>query len=127
MAHPRLVIDECLSIELPAIAHAKGFDAYHVVHRGLAGAKDHDLRARLVEDEAVLVTNNGEDFLKLYEGEDLHPGLIIIVPNVRAEDQKKLFHAALKAIGKRSDLVNRVIEVHSPTDVREYEWPKGKG
>lgn len=105
----------------------EGFDAYHVVHRGLAGAKDHDLRRRLVEEEAVLVTNNGEDFLELYESEDLHPGLIIIVPSVRAEDQKKLFQAALKAIGKRGDLVNRVMEVHSPTDVREYEWPREKG
>src|SRR5712691_1560506 len=33
-----LLIDECLSAELPAIAHELGFEAYHVAHFGLAGA-----------------------------------------------------------------------------------------
>ncbi len=35
-----LLIDECLSAELPAIAHELGFEAYQVAHFGLAGAPD---------------------------------------------------------------------------------------
>jgi predicted nuclease of predicted toxin-antitoxin system len=35
-----MLIDECLSPELVGIAHESGFEAHHVAHCGLSGAKD---------------------------------------------------------------------------------------
>jgi predicted nuclease of predicted toxin-antitoxin system len=52
------LIDECLSAELPAIAHALGFEAYHVAHFGFAGAPDHVVFAKVSERGFVFVTNN---------------------------------------------------------------------
>jgi len=36
-----------------------------------------------VKEEFVFVTNNARDFKRLVEKSALHPGLVIIVPNVR--------------------------------------------
>ena|SRR6516164_7450672 len=45
------------------------------------------------------VTNNGANFLALFGKEPLHPGFIIIVPNVMPVLQRELFKAALDHIG----------------------------
>ena len=58
----------------------------------------------------MFVTNNGADFLVLFGKEPLHPGIIIIVPNVTPVLQRKLFKAVLGHIGSR-DLTNSVVEV----------------
>jgi hypothetical protein len=55
----------------------------------------------------------------------LHPGLIVIVPNVTPATQRALFRAALQHIGKR-ELVNTVIEIDIEGEVvrcAEYEMP----
>jgi hypothetical protein len=62
-------------------AQAAGFEAYHVAHLGLASSKDRELVAYAVARDLVLVTNNAGDFLRLYGALELHPGLVIIVPN----------------------------------------------
>ena len=58
---------------------------------------------------------------------DLHPGLIVLVPNVAPALQRALFQAALQySMGR--DLVNTVIEVTLDGEtVRcvEYELPRG--
>ena len=60
-----LLIDECLSAELPALAHELGFEAYHVAHFGLAGAPDHVVFAKVKERGFIFVTNNRDDFVEL--------------------------------------------------------------
>jgi predicted nuclease of predicted toxin-antitoxin system len=52
------LIDECLSAELPAVAHELGLEAYHVAHFGLAGAPDHAVFAKVRERSFIFVTNN---------------------------------------------------------------------
>ena len=64
----------------------------------------------LTRDEFTFVTNNGPDFIQLLGKKDLHPGLIILVPNVTPALQRALFKAALQYSAQR-DLVNTVIEV----------------
>lgn len=101
----RFLIDECLHESLVAVAHKAGFDASHVNHLGLTGPPDSALAERI----------------------DLHPGLIVIVPNVVPALQRSLFQAAILYLAGK-DLVNTVIEVSLAGDtvqVVEYELPRG--
>ena len=106
----RFLVDECLHESLVALAHAAGFDATHVNHLGLSGKPDWVLAERVVQDEFTLVTNNRSDFLQLFGKMDLHPGLVVLVPNVTPALQRALFGAALQYSATR-DLVNTVLEV----------------
>src|SRR5689334_18733389 len=94
----RILIDECLSVELTQVAHELGFEAYHVAHHGMSGLKDYELVAKISEGGFIFVTNNRDDFVDLVAKADLHAGLIVIVPNVRREAQTKLFRAALEHV-----------------------------
>ena len=58
----------------------RGHVGHHVVWLGLSGEADWDLMPRIVENNFTFVTNNAADFRKLYAREDIHAGLIIIVP-----------------------------------------------
>ncbi|MCO5170381.1 MAG: DUF5615 family PIN-like protein [Planctomycetes bacterium] len=73
----RFLFDECVATTLVDMAHARGFEAYHVARRGLAGAKDHALLSLLIAEELVLATNNGPDFTALLTPGVVHPGLIV--------------------------------------------------
>jgi hypothetical protein len=73
------------------------------------------LAERIVKDEFTFVTNNRMDFLRLFGKVDLHPGLIVLVPNAVPALQRALLLRALHYLSGR-DLVNIVIEVR----------PKGK-
>ena len=64
------------------VAHASGYFADHVNYLSLGGLKDWQLLPVIREREYTFVTNNGADFLALFGKEPLHPGIIIIVPNV---------------------------------------------
>ena len=61
----RFLIDEYLSPKNVDVAHAAGFDAYHVAHRGWSGLPDSSILAHVLEEEMILVTNNRHDFLQL--------------------------------------------------------------
>ena len=64
-----------------------------------------------VDGDLTLVTNNAGDFRRLYGMEPLHPGLIIILPNVERPMQRALFREALAELETTGELVNRVLEV----------------
>lgn len=118
------LIDECLSPDLVALAHARGYAATHVVFRGLTGTADHDLIPLVRHEGFVFVTNNARDFLKLYARENIHAGLVVIVPGgIPAEVQLRLFGAALDAMEPLPDLVNRIVEVYSDGSVDIRDWP----
>jgi len=123
----KLLIDECLHTSLRDIAHAAGHIADHVNYLGLGGLKDWELMSRILENDYTFVTNNRSDFLDLHGQEVLHPGVIIIVPNVTTPDlQQELFRAVLKHIGTR-DLTNTVVEVkyaRSRIECSEYVLPQ---
>jgi hypothetical protein len=83
---------------------------------------------RFLIDECLhtsLVTNNRTDFVALYAQEELHAGLVIVVPNVPPDQQRALFQAALLHIAER-DLINAVLEVdvkEATITCREYLYP----
>jgi predicted nuclease of predicted toxin-antitoxin system len=109
----RFLIDECLSTSLLQAAYDAGHGAQHVTRLGKSGASDQELARYAGEQDLIIVTNNARDFRKLMETADVHPGLVIIVPNVTSSDQRKLFDQALAWIKGQAltDLVNQVVEV----------------
>jgi len=122
----RLLVDECLSPVLVNVGHQHGFEAHHVVHMGWEARKDPYLRARLIEGDFTLVTNNWRDFRPMLEQSGLHAGAIIL-PNVPRYEQIRLFDLALRAaltLSNPPDLVNTVLEVDVDGSVRVYDLPE---
>ena len=75
--------------------------------------------------EYAFVTNDMAHFMRIYGQEELHAGLIILIPSVTPARQRELFRAALSHIGDR-DLTNTVVEVEIVGDgvtCREYAYP----
>lgn len=120
----KFLIDECLSPRLVSVANDRGFEAYHVVHRGWGGLLDSQLLKHLLDEELVLVTNDRDDFLDLMSGVELHPGLVVILDNVRRDDQVALFGAGLEVMSKMTSLINKVVEIHSEGAVTVSQLPE---
>jgi predicted nuclease of predicted toxin-antitoxin system len=121
----KFLIDECLHTSLITVARDAGSLCEHVNFLGLGGHKDWQLMARIRSEDFTFVTNNRTDFIALYAKEELHAGLVIIVPNVTPSRQRELFRAAASHIGKR-DLINAILEVDladSMAICREYSYP----
>jgi predicted nuclease of predicted toxin-antitoxin system len=116
----KLLIDECLHTSLVKVATDRLYEAYHVVHLGTSGLKDHELMLRIRDEDFTLVTNNAIDFRRLFRKEQIHPGLVIFVPNVPPAIQRALLETVLDYIGDR-DLVNRAIEIKLTGDTSEIE------
>jgi predicted nuclease of predicted toxin-antitoxin system len=112
----RLLVDECLSPALVREAQQFGIEAYHVAHVGRAASKDWEVVAYALARDMVLVTNNASDFRRLYAAQQLHPGLVILVPNVGREMQLRLFRAALVRLRDLGELVNRALEINADGD-----------
>lgn len=119
----RLLVDECLTPKLVAVAKARGHDATHITFLGKAGLSDWNILTLVLQQEFVLVTNNGRDFLQLFDRVELHPGLIVILPQGDRDLQAALFHRALDVAQQAGDLMNRLIEVLPSGEVRIRSWP----
>jgi predicted nuclease of predicted toxin-antitoxin system len=107
----KFLIDECLHTSLVAVAQDHGHDCFHVNWLGLSGETDWDLMPRIIANDFTFVTNNARDFRKLYASEELHAGLIIIVPQVLPALQRELFMAVLHEFADAQEIVNEVIEI----------------
>jgi hypothetical protein len=70
----------------------------------------------------VLVTNNARHFLAIYARFEIHPGLVIILPNVDLDDQVRLFEIAVDEIERREDIVNHVLSVERDGSIRVFPW-----
>ncbi len=122
----RFLIDECLSVDLVSVAGQAGHEAQHVARVGRAGWKDWNVVRYASDGDFILVTNNASDFRRLYTTEPLHAGLVILIPVVARELQRKLFLAALDELAVTGDPVNRVLEVDLNGDeisLMLYDWP----
>ena len=107
----RFLIDECLTVQPVAVATDHGYEAHHITHLDMAAQKDWDIARHAQENDFVFVTNNAADFRALYATQELHPGLVILIPNVRAEPQRRLFTGALEQLAECGEPVNQVLEV----------------
>lgn len=122
----RFLIDECLSADLVATAKARGYDADYVPHIGKAGWQDWNLVPYAVDNDYIVVTLNRRDFLKQHAAIEVHPGLVILIPQApdnRGQHQAGLFEKALDAYAAMNDeLVNKVMEVRADGSVHVREW-----
>jgi predicted nuclease of predicted toxin-antitoxin system len=116
----RFLIDECLTVELVSEAGQEGHEACHLVRIGKAGWLDWHIVPFAIKSDFILVTNNASDFRRLYGKQPIHPGLVIILPNVERPTQRRLFRKALTELGAVGDLVNRVLEVGLNGDEVEF-------
>jgi len=121
------LIDECLSPDL--VAYAEGvrkIRAVHVLYRGLEGKEDWDLIPYIIQNDYTFVTCNGEDFLRLYAQEDIHPGLVIILPgDLTAKEQVQFFGLVLDRIERFEDLINKVVTIDRDKKINILDWSKG--
>lgn len=112
------LIDECLHRSLVDVAMARGHDATHVCWRGLGGNQDWNLMLIVIEESYTFVTNNTQDFLRLFAQEEAHAGLVVLLPNVKPALQRELFTAVLDELGEPGDLFNQAIKVRFVGDDR---------
>jgi predicted nuclease of predicted toxin-antitoxin system len=125
----RFLIDECLSVDLVKVAGQSGYEAQHVAHVGRAGWKDWNVVLYARDGDFVLVTNNASDFRQLYSAQPLHAGLIILIPVVSRDVQRRVFRAALDELAVIGEPVNRALEVDLDGDevtLTLYEWPPAR-
>jgi predicted nuclease of predicted toxin-antitoxin system len=125
----RFLIDECLSIDLVAVARQSGYDAQHVAHVGRAGWKDWNVVRYARDGDFVLVTKNASDFRQLYAAQPLHADLVIMIPAVNRLVQQRLFRAALDELAVIGEPVNRVLEVDLDGEEATftlYDWPPAR-
>jgi predicted nuclease of predicted toxin-antitoxin system len=79
----RFLINECLSGDLVATAKARGYEADYVPHIGKGGWQDWNLVPFAVENDYVVVTLNRRDFLKQHANLEVHPGVVILMPQAQ--------------------------------------------
>jgi hypothetical protein len=109
-----------------ATAASFGHAAFHVAHRGWSSLPDPQVLGRVLDEDLTLVTNNWVDFEPMMERLELHPGAVVILPNVRRERQMELFAAALAAIHEHDpplDMINTVLQVDTSGTVIKYALP----
>jgi predicted nuclease of predicted toxin-antitoxin system len=107
----KFLIDECLTTRLVRVANEHGHESHHVAHLNLAGLGDWHVTDYAIAHDCALVTNNAADFRRIYAERELHPGLVILIPNVPLELQQRLFAAALAQIAEYGEPINQVLEV----------------
>jgi predicted nuclease of predicted toxin-antitoxin system len=118
------LIDECLHTSLVEVAAARGHEATHVNYRGLSGVQDWNLMAPIREGEFTFVTNNAKDFRRLYAQEEIHAGLVILIPNAPPTQQRALFDAVLDDLVAAPGLINEALEVRvveGEIEITRYE------
>lgn len=120
------LIDECLHTSLVEVAVVRGHEATHVTYLGLSGVQDWNLMAPIREGDFTFVTNNAKDFRRLYAKEDIHAGLVILIPNVPPIEQRELLDAALDELAEAPGLINEALEVgivEGDIQITRYELP----
>jgi predicted nuclease of predicted toxin-antitoxin system len=122
----KFLIDECLHTSLVQVAVERGHVATHVNYQGLSGVQDWNLMQPIRNGEFTFVTNNAHDFRRLYAREEIHAGLVILIPNVPPSEQRELFDAVLADLDATPGLVNEAIEVGvvgGEIEITRYDLP----
>ena len=81
------------------------------------------------DGDFILVTNNASDFRQLYAAQPLHAGLVILIPVVSRDVQRRLFRIVLEELAAVGEPINRVLEVDlddKEATLSVYDWPPTK-
>jgi len=111
----RFLIDECLSHTLVDIANSCGCEAHHVTRLDRGGTEDRHLIPLILNGDFTLVTNNADDFRRLYGKVALHAGLILFIGQMNRPMQQRVFRDFLPRISD-VDLINTLVEVRLDND-----------
>ena len=106
-----------------AVAASFGCASAHVRDLGRLGASDRALAVTAVDDDLVLVTNNRTDFLRIYGRLDLHPGLVVLIPNVASLFQQVLFGKIVEKLTTMPDIINKLVEIDTDALIVVRDWP----
>jgi predicted nuclease of predicted toxin-antitoxin system len=118
----KFLIDECLTPELASVSRARWIEADHVARVGKSSAADWQVVGFALAGDYVLVTNNAKDFKRLYRKVDVHPGLVIILPQGRAVNQVTLFEKVLDHLEENPDIVNALVEIETDGRITVSRW-----
>ncbi len=123
----RLFLDECLSPRIAKTLNAEGVHfAAHPRDFGGLGAPDHEVLARCVARNFILVTQNARDFRALVTTHDIHPGLVIL-PCVGRARSETLLRAAIDFLSERGEpmdiMVNHVLEISADAEMTLWTLP----
>lgn len=80
----------------------------------------------MLDENLTLVTSNWTDFRPMPQRLDVHPGIVVILPNVRRERQIELFTDVLTAIHDHQppiDMINTVVQVDGDGTVTMFALP----
>jgi predicted nuclease of predicted toxin-antitoxin system len=107
----RLLVDETLSPTLVQRLASAGVPAVHVAHCGFSGATDPVVWRYAYENDLVVVTSNAGDFIRLAEGVELHPGLIVFrAGHLSREEQWAWLEPVVRWLAESGeDLANRAV------------------
>lgn len=129
----KLWADACLTPQLEAVAHARGYEATSNRARGMLTWPDPNLYPVVVEEDWVFVTNNEKDFRDLAAEAQLHTGLIVL-PQGTVAQQKQWFDTTLAYIETRAVedgessadwMVCRVVIYDERDQVNRHGWLPG--
>lgn len=126
----KLLIDECLSPDLAALAWDAGWHCAHVARVGLRSAQDWQLVQYAIDKDWVIVTHDSAHFKALVGRTAIHPGLVclnVAHGEMNIDVQKRLFQRALTLL-QDADPVNEILEIsldhNSVVRSTTYAWPK---
>ena len=132
----KLWIDECLSPTLVGRANRRGYWATCNRDRDLLGVRDRVLYKIVINEEALLVTNDQADFAALYRHADLHTGLLILPQTEKREALWPLLDAALDYIEQQAEdadetaaewMLNKRVKIDPSGTVRHDDLPERVG
>lgn len=120
-----LLIDECCSKALVQVAEKLGHTAQRTVEvRELgSGASDKEIAAFARRHDAIVVTENAGDFIKLAGGSKGHAGMILM-PNVFGKQAGSLFKAVLPTADQVfASQPNMFVEIDEAGKITSFQIP----
>ncbi len=119
-------VDEDLTPDIVRVANRRGYLATCNRDRSRLGVPDETLMPEVTREDYVFMTDNRDDFERLYEGRgDVHPGLIFVPGGGSAETQCDRAGRALEYIEQRAEaahvspadwMVNKLVEMDRHTE-----------
>jgi predicted nuclease of predicted toxin-antitoxin system len=107
----------------------EGHDAVHPRDLGRLRDADHVVLRRAIEEDRIIITENGRDFLRLLRAVEMHPGLVVL-PNVsRGEGRRLIAHAVAHILAGGSarpedGMINRILEVSRKGAIETWTEPR---
>ena len=120
----KFLIDECLTPDLVDVARARWIAAEHIARIGKSSSPDWRIVELALDGDYALVTNNARDFRRLYKGLEVHPGLLILIPQGRHQQQIALFRKVLDHFETHPDIVNQLVEIDAAGVITVMAWAR---